>query len=107
MTFSDFRCHTTPLFAKLKILKARDVIKLQQLKLIYEFKQDLLPDDLQSLFKLDTDVHNYETCSSSKKLLHIPEIHSLTYGNKSIKYHCPYLWNSMFKIIYLSMPRKK
>ena len=81
ITFSDFRAHTTPLFAKHKILKARDVIKLQQLKLIFEYKHGLLPSDLMNLFELDKNVHNHDTSSHSKNLLHIPEIHTLTYGN--------------------------
>ena len=36
MTFSDFNSHTNPLFIDLKLLKVRDVIKSQQLKLVYE-----------------------------------------------------------------------
>ena len=34
MTFSDFRSYTNPLFIKLKVLKVREIIKLQQLKLL-------------------------------------------------------------------------
>ena len=97
MTFSDFRAHTTPLFSKLKILKVRDVIKMQHLKLVFEFKQNALPDELMTLFEVDTNIHNYATSSATKDLLHIPEIHTLTYGNKSIRYLCPLSWNQTFK----------
>ena len=79
------------------MLKVRDIIKSQQLKLVYEFYKNMLPIDLLSLFELDSDFHNYQTISSSKHLLHIPEIHTVTYGNKSIKYHCPIVWNSTAK----------
>ena len=97
MTFSEYKAHTTPLFSSLKIVKVRDVIQMQHLKLVFEYKQNTLPDDLMSLFEVDTNIHSYSTSSASKDLLHIPEIHTLTYGNKSIRYHCPYTWNHTFK----------
>ena len=97
MTFSDFNSHTNNLFIDLKLLKVRDIIKSQQLKLVYEFYNNLLPTDLQSLFDYDNEVHNYPTTSASKHLLHIPRIYTTTYGNKSIKYHCPILWNATVK----------
>ena len=97
MTFSEYKAHTTPLFSSLKIVKVRDVIQMQHLKLVFEYKQNTLPYDLMSLFEVDTNIHSYSTSSASKDLLHIPEIHTLTYGNKSIRYHCPYTWNHTFK----------
>ena len=97
MTFSDYNSHTNPLFINLKLLKVRDIIKSQQLKLVYEFYKNLLPTDLQGLFEFDSDVHLYQTNSASKHLLHIPRIFTATYGNKSIKYHCPIVWNSTVK----------
>ena len=54
ITFSDFNSHTNPLFIQLKILKLRDVIKLQQLKLVYEFTSKIVPTDLMSFFFLQT-----------------------------------------------------
>ena len=97
MTFSENNSHTNPLFIDLKMLKIRDIIKSQQLKLVYEFYKNLLPFNLQNLFIFDNDVHNYQTNSASKHLLHIPRIFTATYGTKSIKYQCPILWNSTFK----------
>jgi hypothetical protein len=97
MTFSDFNSHTNPLFINLKLLKVRDIIKSQQLKLVFEFHKNTLPTDLLNMFELNSDFHNYETISSFKHFLHIPKICTVTYGNKSIKYHCPILWNSIVK----------
>ena len=57
----------------------------------------MLPHDLKHLFKLSSEIHRYETSSSSKQLLHIPEIHTVSYGNKSLKYHCPLIWNKLIK----------
>ena len=72
MTFSDFKCHTNPLFLQSKLLKVRDIIKQQQLKLVYEFYKNLLPTDLQSISELNSDIHSYQTHSAHKHLLHIP-----------------------------------
>ena len=43
------------------------------------------------------DVHNYQTNSASKHLLHIPRIYTVTYGDKSIKYLGPIVWNAIVK----------
>ena len=61
MTFSDFNSHTNQLFIDLKLLKVRDIIKSQQLKLAFEFYKHLLPTNIQGLFKLDRDIHHYGT----------------------------------------------
>ena len=42
MTFSDFRSHTNVLFIEHKILKVREIIKLQQLQLLYNFLDNSL-----------------------------------------------------------------
>ena len=49
MTFSDSRSNTNPFFIKLKVLKVREIIKLQQLKRLYEILDNSLPDDLKGL----------------------------------------------------------
>ena len=99
MTFSDFNSHTNQHFIDHKLLKVDEIIKIQQLKLIYEFKINMLPFELQNLFKFSSDIHTYETSSSSREHLFIPQISTEKYGNKSIKYQGPYLWNKMSKII--------
>ena len=97
MTVSDFNSHTNSLFYNLKLLKVRDIIKFQQLKLVYEFCNNLVPLELQKLFKLNSEIHNYETSSASRNLLYIPRIFTSTYGLKSIKFYCPNLWNLTVK----------
>ena len=93
LTFSDFRSPTNHLFLKHKILKVRDVIKFYQLKLVYEYFENALPIDLMSLFKKSIEVHNYQL----RRRLHIPSISTSMYGNLSIKYSCPVLWNKIFE----------
>ena len=93
MTFSDFRCHANPLFISLKILKIRDIIKLQQLRLPFEFLSNSLPSDLKKLFKLNSEIHNHNV----RDLFFVPRINTSTYGKNSIKFHCPILWNTTFR----------
>ena len=98
LTFSPFNSHTNELFRDLKILKVRDVIKLYQLKLVYDFLNNRLPSDLMSLFRRSSDVHQTQVLNSSvNNHLYIPRIRTSTYGNKSIRYHCAKLWNEVFK----------
>ena len=97
MTFADYNSHTNQLFINQKILKMDDIIKTQQLKLIYEFKNNILPSDLMNLFKTINNVYNYETRSNDNKRLFIPEILTTTYGTKSLKYQGPLLWNKISK----------
>ena len=67
-----------------------------QLKLIYDFHTKVLPIDLMKLFTMDSDIHDHDT-RYSKYLLHIPEINSTTYGNNSIKFHGPSIWNELIR----------
>jgi len=97
ITFSDFNSHTNQLFLDHEILKLDEIIKLNQLKLIYDYKNNLLPGDIQSLFNLERNIHSYETSGISKDLLYIPSIQSSNYGNKSLKFQGPYLWNKTVK----------
>ena len=97
MTFSDFNCHTNPLFISLKLLKIRDIIKIHQLKLVYSFYFNMLPFELKNLFKFVRNMHNRVTRSATNNLLHIPRVYTTTYGIKSIKFAGPILWNSTVK----------
>jgi hypothetical protein len=111
MTFAPFNSSTQHIFNDLKLLKVRDVIKQQQLKLVFDFHRSALPEDLMSLFKLNKDVHltNQVLNSVHNNLLHMQPINTVTYGNKSLKYHCAKLWNETFKTgtIQVNVDRKK
>ena len=74
------------------------MIKLSQLKLIYDFQCSTLPDDLMSLFQLSGDVRSYSFLNSVvNKLLYIPPFKTITYGSHSLRYQGPKLWNETFK----------
>ena len=99
MTFSPWNSSTNHLFIQLNLLKVREIIKLNHLKLVYDFQCQHLPLNLMSLFTLSKDVHttNLMLNSSINNLLFIPTIETKTYGNQSIRYHCAKLWNDTFK----------
>ena len=95
MTFSDFDSHANPLFIDLKILKVQDVIKLQQLKLAYEYCNNLIPHDLRNLLNCSSEIHTTNRTSRSvqKNCLIIPVIKTVHSGEKSLKFQCVRLWN--------------
>ena len=99
MTFAPFNAHTNPIFQEIELLKVQDVIKTQQLKLVYDFQRNCLPDDLMSLFQFTTDVQttNLVLNSADNNLLYLPPFKTMNYGKKSIKYQCPKIWNHTFK----------
>ena len=98
MTFAPFDSNTDQSFIDLGLLKVREVIKLNQLKIVYDFYDNKLPHDLRSLFILSNNVHttNLTLNSAINNLIHIPRFDTITYGQNSIKYHCAKLWNDMF-----------
>ena len=99
MTFAPYNSNVDQSFLDLKLLKVREVIKLQQLKVAYDFHDKNLPDDLMDLFRLSSNVHttNQILNSALNNLIHIPKIKTVSYGNHSIRYHCAKLWNQMFR----------
>ena len=98
MTFAPFNSNTDQSFIDLGLLKVREVIKLNQLKVVYDFYDKKLPDDLMSLFILSSNVHstNQALNSAINNLIHIPRFDTVTYGKNSIKFYCAQLWNNMF-----------
>ena len=111
MTFAPFRSNTDQSYIDLGLLKVRDVIKTNQLKIVYDYYDQKLPDDLMSLFVLSSNIHmtNQVLNSAINNLIHIPAFGTITYGQNSIKYHCAKLWNDMFPTGYIQVDvdRKK
>ena len=94
ITFSDYDSHANPLFIDLNFLKVHDVIKLQQLKLAYEYCNNLIPQDLRTFFNCCFETHTLTSLRSIQKgCLTIPTIKTEHSGNKSLKFQCATLWN--------------
>ena len=97
INFAAFNSHTNGLFYRDKILKFEDVIKLEQMKIIFEFKTKCLPSDLSHLFHENKDINCHATRNVSKGGFFIPQIRTKTFGKKSLKYSAPVLWNEHLK----------
>ena len=96
ITFSDFRCHSSPLFSSLKLLKVDDIVKFNVLNFVYDFRHNLLPDDLKQFYSICSDIHNYNNRLVDDSLF-VTRINSVNYGTKTIKYQGPIIWNELIK----------
>ena len=94
LTFAPFNSSTNEIFIELGLVKVRELIFLNQLKVVYDFAQNSLPTDLMNLFSYSSDVHTVprELNSTINKLIYIPKVHTTTYGIDSIRYQCATLW---------------
>ena len=54
---SSFDAYANPIFVNLRILKFEDIIKLQMGKVMYLYKNGLLPNSFHDMFWLNCDVH--------------------------------------------------
>ena len=99
-SFSDFDAHANPLYLNLKILKVRDIITLNHIKLAYEFTLNSLPIDIQGLFSLsrNTVTSNMLLNSIRKNHLLIPQINHVYSGIKSLRYQVPSQWNNFMNM---------
>ena len=62
---SSFDTHANSIFVSLRILKFEDIIKLQIGKVMYLYKNGLLPNNFNDMFLLNCDVHSYNTRSKN------------------------------------------
>ena len=97
INFAPFNSHTNDMFVNDKILKFVDIISIEQLKIIFNFLNSNLPDELMKLFHLNMEVSNCNTRNASNQGLFIPQIHTVNHGNLSLKYSGTVLWNAFIK----------
>ena len=61
LNFAPINSHTNYLFFSDKVIKFTDVIKMEQLKLVFQFNHNMLPTDLFNLFVLNSVVSSQHT----------------------------------------------
>ncbi len=62
LSLSKYNAHTDALFKQLTLLKANDILKLQELKFYYKYKNNKLSHYLQTLpFHANTKTHDHDT----------------------------------------------
>ena len=97
INFAPFNSHTYNLFESDKILKFEDVIKFEQLEIIYEFKSNSFPKDLSNLFIENTDINYHFMRNVANEGIYIPQIQTKSFGTNSLKYSAAILWNNHLK----------
>ena len=88
---------TNNLFGENKLLKLDDIIKFEQLKIVFLFKNGDLPKELFTLFELN--INTYSTRNASKGGLSIPKINTTSFGIKLLRYSASVTWNECIKSI--------
>ena len=96
ITSFDYYERTSPLFARLKILKLDDLIQLHRHLILYDWNKGDLPLSLQHIFSLRT--HNRTTRSTGHKALHTPYVRTVKYGDKSLRNSGPELFSNIVNI---------
>ena len=62
VSLSKYKAHTDSIFKQLNILKAQDILQIQQYKFYYKFTHNKLPAYLQQLsLQPNHTIHNYNT----------------------------------------------
>ena len=93
ITFQSRNCHSSPLFSKLKLLKFNDKAFLENVPLISKFINSLLPPVFNKWFTFCSNIHNYETTSSTTCNLFKPSFPANLYGKNSITINAIDAWN--------------
>ena len=64
---------------------------------MFNFINNKLPPALSNMFQYSFTVHNYNTRNVSNQGLYIPSIYTTAFGNKSLRYNTPVVWNKLLK----------
>ena len=83
ITFAEFNAHTDHIFKKLRILKIKDHITLQNCLLVYDFINNKLPKSFNNTFVKVKDIHTITTRNAVGNLF-IPYSNTTRYGLNSI-----------------------
>ena len=84
---SSFDAHANPIFASLRILKFEDIGKV-----MYLYKNGLLPDSFNDMFLLNCDIHSYN--SRSKNSFRLPYCRT-NVRKFSLRFQGPKIFNSL------------
>jgi len=61
ITYNNYRCHITPVYKSLNILKLHDIYKLELAKLMHKFHHGMLPTSFKYLFQKTAEFHCHNT----------------------------------------------
>ena len=98
ISFAKFDEHSTPLFAKLKIIKFHDIILLYTACFMYQYSNCNLQSVFDSFFTAINTRHNYNTRLASKSTFAFPKIRT-NFGKLNIRYFGPKIWNEIEELL--------
>ena len=93
MTFSEFRAHSAPLFARLKILSIFDLVKVLNILFVHQVLNKKVPDEVSNYFQFTMKKHAHNTRESFAGCLEIPNVNTSSYGISSLRYQSISAWN--------------
>ena len=97
ISLSKYNAHTEPIFKSLKLLKVTDILRSQELKFYYKFKNGLLPRYLLDMpFNTNAETHGYDT--RSRNNIHQP-IAKHEYAKRTLRFDLPKIVNETPAII--------
>ena len=94
ITYAKFDAHTTPLFAKLKLLKFQDIITLYIACFMYNYSNSNIPNAFDSFFTAVNKSHTHNTRLASKSFFVFPKVRT-NYGKFNIRFLGPKIWNEI------------
>ena len=94
ISWSSFRCHVTPVYSQLNLLKLEDIHQLEISKLMHNFHSNRTPNTFDRLFTAVNSVHTNETRSSTSGQYFCHPVCS-QYGKRSIKFKGPRIWQQI------------
>ena len=89
---SAYLAPSQPLFFRLKTLTIYDIYRFKIANLMFYVNNDLAPVNISHLFRLNKDVHQYNTRSRLKFNYPVANSHSIL---KSVKHTGPRIWNNL------------
>jgi len=94
ISWSSYRCHVTPLYSQLNLLKLEDIHQLEIAKLMHNFHSNRMPNTFDRLFTAVNSVHTHKTRSSTSGQYFCHPFCS-QYGKRSIKFKGPRMWQQI------------
>ena len=86
---------SNPIFNNLKILKFPDISMLYISRFVFRCLNKLSTEQFHTWFKTTSNTYTYNTRSGTQNNLYLPYARTTNYGQRSIKYHGPKIWNEL------------
>ena len=109
ISFSNFQANSDPLYAKLKILKLKDHIIVNNCLFVHDALNKVSPISFHEYFKQTKENHSFQTKNANFGCLYVTTSGTIRYGINSITNKCIRQWNLLsnwFKSDLLTFSRQ-